>query len=155
MCVFEWHIVKWSFQVFFRVIHESPASGSLVKFRRNVGPWPPPKSYWIRISGVGCGISVSARSQVGLMHIKAVTLWVFTIFCKFSKTLFPIFALAIALEGQDSLAWVWTPFYWVSITWNRRGQRVGFSPGHNLRPMCLCEPLMTASFSVGGEESGS
>ena len=42
MCVFEWHIVKWSFQVFFRVIHESPASGSLVKFRRNVGPCPPP-----------------------------------------------------------------------------------------------------------------
>lgn len=142
--------------IFQRAIHESPASETLVEFIRNVCPWAPPRSYWIRTSGVGFGVSnFSKRSQVVLMHIKAVKLWVFTTHSKFSKTLFPIFALAIALAGQDSLAWAWTPLYWVSIMWNRSGERVWFSPGHNLRPVCLCEPLMATSFSVGGEESES
>ena len=56
-----------------------------------------------------------STSQVVLVHINVVKLLIFS---RFSKILLLIFAQAMALRGQDFLAWTWAPFYYVTITQN-------------------------------------
>lgn len=141
-------------EMVFSGIFQSVTHESLVK-HKICGSLGPTQVLLNRISGVGFGIHILARSQVALVHIKVVNLLNFAVLSKFSKTLLPIFALAMFLWGQDSLTWTSTPFHCVVKKWNHGIERVWFPLRHNHRLVRLCGPLLAASFYVGGEQSES